>query len=512
MLGNRKTAGKYLSCFSQNLPTHSLSLLPSSTEQISGELSDLIGGDFDPSFVTWLFDEVKNHYPEPASTPSAQPSTSSSSSSAPSAGLPARPTQPGRMFGAAVSGVKRDSREMSEGGREQPPHQRQRFDRDGAPSGPRNGGNGAGKSLFDRMGGAKNAQFAPGARNNAPLINSLGMPQAAFDAVSRILSMSFPLGEFELKEVLRLQITQTIQAVNSGAHPSTLATIPFPALAAHPLSSTLPPPVLAQAQAHAMAQAQAFAQMQNVWNSSAAGGFGPAQSGFNPQAAPFHPAFGQMQPPPQNGGFRGQPQAQQFQAPPQQQQRPKPPVVLPKKPELEAICKHGVECTKPTCGFSHPSPVATKESGLVLSSEACDKQLNCQDLVSLHVFSLPLTIHSGMLTRCKRIFENRIALNLTSPLPKRTLPPLPLRPTQLPPLSLPPQHQHPLLPLPLLLQTQPRSPVQERNLVNLEVHVRELVACLCTLGMSEEIRMVVPYLVVMVLLVRDVSFVSNTFP
>ncbi|GAA5825972.1 hypothetical protein JCM5353_003476 [Sporobolomyces roseus] len=358
MLGNRKTAGKYLSCFSQNLPTHSLSLLPSPSEQISGELSDLIGGDFDPSFVTWLFDEVKNHYPEPASTPSAQPSTSSSSSSAPSAGLPARPTQPGRMFGAAVSGVKRDSREMSEGGREQPPHQRQRFDRDGAPSGPRNnGGNGGGKSLFDRMGGAKNAQFAPGARNNAPLINSLGMPQAAFDA-----------------------ITQTIQAVNSGAHPSTLATIPFPALAAHPLSSTLPPPVLAQAQAHAMAQAQAFAQMQNVWNSSAAGGFGPAQSGFNPQAAPFHPAFGQMQPPPQNGGFRGQPQAQQFQAPPQQQQRPKPPVVLPKKPELEAICKHGVECTKPTCGFSHPSPVATKESGLVLSSEACDKQLSCQDL------------------------------------------------------------------------------------------------------------------------------------
>ena len=188
MLGNRKTAGESpspstCSDFLNSLP------LSFSLEQISGELSDLIGGDFDASFVTWLFDEVKNHYPEPAPAPSPAHQPSTSSSSAPSSGLPARPTQPGRMFGAAVSGVKRDSREMSEGGggREQPPHQRQRFDRDGgAPSGPRNQ-NGGGKSLFDRMGGAKNAQFAPGPRNNAPLINSLGMPQAAFDAVSTIV-------------------------------------------------------------------------------------------------------------------------------------------------------------------------------------------------------------------------------------------------------------------------------------------------------------------------------------
>ncbi|GAA5908374.1 uncharacterized protein JCM6883_004370 [Sporobolomyces salmoneus] len=340
MLGNRKTP-----------------------EQISGELSDLIGGDFDPSFVTWLFEEVKNHYPEPAAPPAplpsatspsvpSGPSNSTPSSSSAGAGLPARPTGGRSMFGAAVTGVKRDSREM-DGGRE-PPQQRQRFD------GNRNGG---GKSLFDRMGG-NNAQFAPGPRNqnvNAPFVNNLGMPQAAFDA-----------------------ITQTIQAVNSGAHPSSLASIPFPALAAHPLASSLPPPVLAQAQAHAMAQAQAFAQMQNVWSTpSNAFAPPPQQSGFNPQAAPFNPghSFGAFGSPQQQGGFRagapGQPPRRQNQ---QQQSKPSgPPVVLPKKPELEAICKHGVECTKPQCGYSHPSPVATKESGLVLSSEACEKQLACED-------------------------------------------------------------------------------------------------------------------------------------
>ncbi|GAA6012532.1 hypothetical protein JCM11491_005421 [Sporobolomyces phaffii] len=335
MLGNRKTP-----------------------DQISNELSDLIGGDFDSSFVTWLFEEIKNHYPEPAPAPpaaaaaaAAPPSGPANTPSSTSAGLPPRPTGPRSMFGAAVTGVKRDSRELGgDGARDQPPNQRQRFD--GNSGGPRNGN---GKSLFDRMGG-NNAQFAPGPRNNGPLINTMGMPQAAFDA-----------------------ITQTIQAVNAGAHPSSLAGIPFPALASHPLSSTLPPPVLAQAQAHAMAQAQAFAQMQNVWGSPAGGFGGPPggpQAGFNPHAAPFNPnaPFGG----PQNGGgFRGG-------APPSARRPPQskpaaPPVALPKKPELEAICKHGVDCTKPQCGFSHPSPVATKESGLVLSSDACDKQLTCQD-------------------------------------------------------------------------------------------------------------------------------------
>ncbi|GAA5923203.1 uncharacterized protein JCM15063_003569 [Sporobolomyces koalae] len=341
MLGNRKTP-----------------------DQISTELSDLIGGDFDPSFVTWLFDEVKNHYPEPSAPPAASPAPASSatsnahsgptSSSIPTgpSGLPNRPAGSRSMFGAAVSGVKRDSREMG-ADRDQPPLQRQRYERDQIPSGPRNGG----KSLFDRMGG-NNAQYAPGPRNSTPpMINNLGIPQQAFDA-----------------------ITQTIQAVIAGAHPSSLATIPFPALMAHPLASSLPPPVLGQAQAHAMAQAQAFAQMQNVWNSPATGfGGAPPQQGFNPQAAPFNPQGG-FNGSSKNGPFRGGP-AGAGQRPPHHQHNSAaaPAVALPKKPENEAICKHGVDCTKPPCGFSHPSPVATKESGLVLSSESCDKQLSCQD-------------------------------------------------------------------------------------------------------------------------------------
>lgn len=188
-VGQPKDAG---SVFAPPPPISSLDLSAYShrvvlVEQISTELSDLIGGDFDPSFVTWLFEEVKNHYPEPAaaaaaptapapSIPTGPAAANQAKSSTSTAGLPPRPAGGRSMFGAAVTGVKRDSREMgADGSSREPPQQRQRFDA-------RNG-NSNGKSLFDRMGG-NNAQFAPGPRNNTPLVNNLGMPQAAFDAVS----------------------------------------------------------------------------------------------------------------------------------------------------------------------------------------------------------------------------------------------------------------------------------------------------------------------------------------
>ncbi|SCZ90233.1 BZ3500_MvSof-1268-A1-R1_Chr1-3g01857 [Microbotryum saponariae] len=358
MLGNRKTAA-----------------------QISTELSDLIGSDFDESFVSWLFAELKSHYPDPASNPEAATPAASAAPPTPGAAIPPSsanpsagsdssrpavgirghasiPARPGAVFGHAVSGIKRDSRDM-DGGVPSGPRdvQRPRFDHTGVPSGPRNpngpgaggrggrmngAGNGAG-SLMNRMGPSQ-------ARNNPmPPQNAMGMPPQAFEAIA-----------------------QTIEAVKRGAHPSALAAIPYPALASHPLAATLPPQIMAQAQAHAIAQAQAFAAMSNAWN--VAPNAGPAATGgFNPAAAPFHPGA---------AGFGAPPPAQQQHRPRHPAQPPVPKqiaVVLPSKPSEEAICKHGVDCSKPQCPYSHPSPVATKESGLVLSSEACEKQVACAD-------------------------------------------------------------------------------------------------------------------------------------
>ena len=200
---------------------------PGSADQISNELSDLIGTDFDRSFVDWLFDQVKVHYPEPASassssssapasTPAPAPAPAPASALAPAfhrspAGpasdrnnaIPSRPAAPlggggagggGRqVFGAAVSGMKRGARDRDHedggggggGGERQP--QRARYDgpAGGGPRGSNNGGN-SGRSLFDRVNG-NNPQFAPG-RTVGP-VNNTGMPQPAFDAVSTF----FPL-------------------------------------------------------------------------------------------------------------------------------------------------------------------------------------------------------------------------------------------------------------------------------------------------------------------------------
>jgi hypothetical protein len=104
------------------------------------------------------------------------------------------------VFGAALSGVKRDSRDLADG-REQPPHQRARYERpqgyEGVPAGPRNmvnGGGGAGggrrdnrsgeggKSIFDRV--QQNPVANPG------YASAMGMPPAAYEAVRS--SLHFP--------------------------------------------------------------------------------------------------------------------------------------------------------------------------------------------------------------------------------------------------------------------------------------------------------------------------------
>lgn len=158
------------------------------------------------------------------------------------------------------------------------------------------------------------------------------------------------------------------------------------------------------------------------------------QIGWNPgyNGQSFNPAFNngypgqqqRQQPPLQHQQYASpyppQPQQHQQQHQQKQQEQPLqppqslPPTTyqskkfvaappLPPKPVEDQICKHGVGCTKASCPYSHPSPVATKDSGLVLSSEACEKQLLCTDKVRLPYIvpsiSMTLnvtTIHLGL--------------------------------------------------------------------------------------------------------------------
>lgn len=56
-----------------------------------------------------------------------------------------------------------------------------------------------------------------------------------------------------------------------------------------------------------------------------------------------------------------------------------PPYAVPERPQSPTLCKFGLKCTNVHCRWSHPSPVATPESGVVLSNEACENGINCKD-------------------------------------------------------------------------------------------------------------------------------------
>ena len=56
-----------------------------------------------------------------------------------------------------------------------------------------------------------------------------------------------------------------------------------------------------------------------------------------------------------------------------------PAYAIPDRPQSPTLCKFGLKCTNAHCRYSHPSPVATAESGVVLSNEACPNGKECKD-------------------------------------------------------------------------------------------------------------------------------------
>lgn len=58
---------------------------------------------------------------------------------------------------------------------------------------------------------------------------------------------------------------------------------------------------------------------------------------------------------------------------------PTPAYTALERPGTPTLCKFSVNCTNPVCRYSHPSPAATAESALVLSTEACEKGNKCED-------------------------------------------------------------------------------------------------------------------------------------
>ena len=75
----------------------------------------------------------------------------------------------------------------------------------------------------------------------------------------------------------------------------------------------------------------------------------------------------------------------------------RPGVSPPSRPSSPTLCKFGVRCTNALCKYAHPSPVATPESGIVLSNEACENGRNCKDkdCTKAHVSPAAATVPPG---------------------------------------------------------------------------------------------------------------------
>lgn len=360
------------------------------SEQITSELSELIGPDYESSVTDWIFDTAIPEYytkkidggaaagsTSPAAV-AAAPGASSSSHAEPTQlqvntietvqdsrdhgrgngrqqggrhDLPNRPhgapggprggqQRGGGVFGSAITGVKREGDSSLER-----PQRRARLSE---PNG--EGSNGGERSIFDRAGVRAGGPPQFGGRRGQQNHMQQQQQQAAFAGAPQFAPQVIP--------------GSVIQSGIPGLPPLHIPNNFY----------QLPP---AQQQA---IQQQIF-QHQLIAAAAANQLFNPQPQAMQQPQQPFpsqHPA------PPQQGF--PQPNAEQHQ---QRPKKPSKPVRLPDRPSSEELCKYGVDCKNAICKYSHPSPAATKESGLVLSKDVCEKNLDCDDKVSLVKLSQP---------------------------------------------------------------------------------------------------------------------------
>ena len=87
-----------------------------------------------------------------------------------------------------------------------------------------------------------------------------------------------------------------------------------------------------------------------------------------------------------------------------------PAYAIPERPQSPTLCKFGFKCTNPHCRYSHPSPVATAESGIVLSNDPCEKGKDCKDKDCIKAHVSPAVLNpNGM--GCILIFFRPLLIN-----------------------------------------------------------------------------------------------------
>ncbi|GJE91411.1 hypothetical protein PsYK624_075610 [Phanerochaete sordida] len=384
--------------------------------QISTELEDLIGSDFDSSFVDWLFAEVSKTAPEADS-----PTASAPEPAPPAAPTPARDTPPhvqnelprrppngprAGPFQQAIaqalpstspSAQKRpaSARSPSPGGHV---HKSRRTD---LPTGPRamqqrdGHGNmpGGSRSLLERMGSSsRNGHYAKddiqaridsitaqnpemgmlmnGAPQGFPMNGIPGMDMAA-------MQMQNPM---MLQEMMMNQMSLMAQMAGAMG-------ILNPAAMGFPMQPGMDMNMMGGMNGQqgmgerGRGRGRGRGGMRGGHNGR--GGHTPAPSSSTPDIAPPAPTqvMEQMVAPSAAAPapFIAAPTPVAATQIASSTSQGRPGLVPPERPQSPTLCKFGVKCVNPVCRWSHPSPVATPESGVVLSTEPCENGKNCKD-------------------------------------------------------------------------------------------------------------------------------------
>ncbi|KAF8526052.1 hypothetical protein BU17DRAFT_83565 [Hysterangium stoloniferum] len=378
-------------------------------EQINTELADLIGPDYESNFTDWLFLETAKAAAIPAlppTSPKADEATSEShqeetqlatpghrgsggagllQSALSSVHPPTRPSASRHNVPQSSSGAqKRTASARSPSPSSSGPNKVRRTD---TPTGPRAMidralGTGSttqsGRSLIDRMSGPARRGNMGGAHGNLSP-SQVSHIQAKIDGITGnqmppmngpgLMPMNgSPPMNFSLQEMMMMNWDMMRQMANTMGMIAPNMGGPVPAVGGFgfPQPGMQPPPMANFIGAPPFVPAQQGGR----------GGGGQNRGGL---------AGGRGRGNGNNGHPVGQvavlPQPQSAPAPVSTPEAPNlsTSATVPERPGTPSLCKYALKCTNPQCKFSHPSPVATVESGVVLSTEFCPKGKNCKD-------------------------------------------------------------------------------------------------------------------------------------
>ncbi|KIK67503.1 hypothetical protein GYMLUDRAFT_82004 [Collybiopsis luxurians FD-317 M1] len=370
--------------------------------QITSELEDLIGSDFDSSFTTWLFNEAAKGLAE-ADAPIAE-SPSTEPSERPPEPTPSRPTNDTsrRSSNAPRTGVYQQalsqalpssssSQKRPASGRSPSPNHPNKMRRTDVPTGPRamqregpSGGNP--RSLLDRVGGPApsgpddiQARIDNITNNGDPnMMMAGGFPGMNGMDMNAMAGMANPMMMQELMMNQMALMAHFTGIMNPGQFGGG-----FPMQGVPQDMGMIPQNT----------GSNGFNGPPNGSGRGRGGGRGGRGMGRGRGGPPSSSVSGKIEEVPAEPSASSVPPvaapapmlapANPVPAPvaasPSAATATRPAYAVPERPQSPTLCKFGLKCTNAHCRWSHPSPVATVESGVVLSNDPCENGKDCKD-------------------------------------------------------------------------------------------------------------------------------------